>query len=337
MSDEQNTQQNNEVIAEVEQKTSALPVVPQLLTAGLLLSLIFGATYISDARTSLTRNTNTPQTSQPSTYDTEPETDPFDDIFIDAEAAFVWDIKEQRALYNKNADSQLPLASIAKLMTALIAYELLGSNAHIDITASAIGQEGDSSLLQGESFDVRNLIDFTLITSSNDGAYALASAASASIPHENKDVRTFVELMNIRAEEIGLSRTIFKNTTGLDTSEIESGAYGSARDVSFLMEYILTAYPSLLEMTREDHLYISNTFGLTHEAANTNSSVDTVPGILASKTGYTTLAGGNLVIAFDAGLNRPVIATVLGSSYSGRFSDVAQLIEATKSALAQTK
>ena len=297
MNEEQQTTENIET-SEPETHTSALPVVPQLLTAGLLLSLIFGATYISDARTLLTKNTDTQQAPQSFTYNTEPAADPFADIFIDAEAAFVWDVKEQRALYNKNADTQLPLASIAKLMTALVAYELLGSDSQINITATAIQQEGDSSLLLGESFTVRNLIDFTLITSSNDGAYALAAAASASIPHENKDVRTFVELMNIRAEEIGLSRTTFKNTTGLDTSEIESGAYGSARDVSFLMEYILSTYPSLLEMTREDHLYITNALGLTHEAANTNSAVATMPGILASKTGFTTLAGGNLVIAF---------------------------------------
>ena len=58
-----------------------------------------------------------------------------------------------------------------------------------------------------------------------------------------------------------------------------------------------------------------------------------IAGVLASKTGYTTLAGGNLVVAFDAGLNHPVIVAVLGSSYNGRFSDVTTLIEAAKAAL----
>jgi len=330
------------VAEEMEQGRTLLlkgmPVFQQLTVALGILVLVFGATYISDLRNFLSPNDTEHEVSKDLTgvsgegYNKKSKS--FEDLTIEGKSAYVWDIKNQRALYNKNADEQLPLASITKLMTALVAYELLGEDASVNITIDALGQDGDSGLLVGEQFSLRNLTDLTLITSSNDGAYALAAAASASIPSGNYGTKSFVELMNIRAEEIGLSRTQFRNTTGLDTSEIESGAYGSARDVAFLMEYLVTQHPSILEVTSEGSTYIADRYGLTHEASNTNYHAEKTSGLIASKTGYTSLAGGNLVVAFDAGLNHPVIVTVLGSSYDGRFSDVASLIEATKQFLA---
>jgi len=313
---------------------SHVPVVAQLSVAIGVLVVVFGATYLPEVYGLIVSGKDA-ETSTPRTVKNQPkvaEGISFEDVTLEAKAAYVWDVRDQRALYNKNADEQLPLASITKLMTALVAHELLGDDAQINITADAVRQDGDSGLYPGEQFDVQNLMDFTLITSSNDGAYALAAAASASIPKSSGNTKTFVDLMNIRAETIGLSRTVFKNSTGLDTSDIESGAYGSARDVTFLTEYILTEYPSLLEHTGIDHTYIANSLGLTHEAANTNESVGETYGILASKTGFTTLAGGNLMVAVDIDLNHPVIITVLGSSYEGRFTDVATLLEATRAA-----
>ena len=64
-------------------------------------------------------------------------------------------------------------------------------------------------------------------------------------------------------------------------------------------------------------------------AKNTNIDVEKIPGLLASKTGYTTLAGGNLVVAFDASIGRPIIVVVLGSSQEGRFKDVQSLVNAS--------
>ena len=70
--------------------------------------------------------------------------------------------------------------------------------------------------------------------------------------------------------------------------------------------------------------------GISQETDNsTNAFIDKIPNVIASKTGYTDLAGGNLVVAFDAGLNRPIIISVLGSSQEGRFADALKLIDAT--------
>jgi len=259
----------------------------------------------------------------------------FSDVRLEAQTAFVWDVKEQKALYNKNADERWPLASITKLMTALVAHEVMGTNAPVHVTLEAISQEGDSGFRDGETFTMQDLLDFTLVTSSNDGAYTLAAAAGGALfTTEENPVDTFVDAMNVRARELGLSRTTFKNPTGLDISEIESGAYGSARDVSYLMEYLVQQYPEILERTILEGYAIQDQSGAIYQATNTNSITGDIPGMVASKTGYTTLAGGNLTIAYDAGLNHPIVITVLGSSVDGRFEDVETLVQAVQILLA---
>lgn len=314
---------------------SCIPVKRQLAVALGLLGIVFGATYIDNVFSSPTQTLPQPPTELIQEQPPANRQDPFSEIDITARAAYVWDVKEQRALYIKNADEQLPLASITKLMTALVAHELLEPDSSVFISAESLLQEGDSGLLSGERFELTNLQDLTLITSSNDGAHALAAAAAQSLPG-SKTV-TFVEAMNLRAQTLGLSKTYFKNTTGLDLTETESGSYGTARDIAFLMEYIVTTYPELLESTRQASAYITNQQGQAHTASNTNPAVAHISGIFASKTGYTDLAGGNLVIAYDTGLNHPVIISVLGSTYDGRFSDITKLAEAARAYVAHNQ
>jgi D-alanyl-D-alanine carboxypeptidase len=310
-----------------------VPVVRQLSIALGLLILIFGTTYVDDLLALAGRDSSSVPAADIEALvpDEEtanvPTTDYFDGTAITARSAYVWDLTQQRALYNKNADVELPLASLTKLMTALVAYELLDPDDRINISVDAINEMGDSGFFDGERFSLRNLTDITLITSSNDGAYALAAAAGDSLLAGKNATEMFVRAMNIRAEEIGLSQTHFNNATGLDLSEFEGGAYGSARDMAFLMEYIITHYPGLLEGTVTNYTLIANENGEGHLTENTNEIVSQIDGIIASKTGYTDLAGGNLVVAFNAGLNRPIIVSVLGSTRNGRFNDIMELVD----------
>ena len=89
-----------------------------------------------------------------------------------------------------------------------------------------------------------------------------------------------------------------------------------------LLEYIYLNYPEVLRPTVSLSTRLYNQNGDYHEADNTNQVLLDIPNLLGSKTGYTDLAGGNLTIIFDAGFNRPIIVTVLGSTHSERFSDV---------------
>ncbi|MFT5036863.1 MAG: D-alanyl-D-alanine carboxypeptidase (penicillin-binding protein 5/6) [Candidatus Azotimanducaceae bacterium] len=326
---------------ELQDSTDTLPVKRQLAILAVIMLLIFGNTQIPKALQSIDVDSDEVTASVPDTVVEKPvpkpdTTDYFAEISILAESAYVWDVQGQRALYRKNADEQLPLASVTKLMTALLAHELLQSDSEIPITVSAIKQDGNSGFSDGETFSLKKLLDLTLLSSSNDGAYAIATAVGAELSSDTEHAaETFVQAMNIKAEDLDLSQTYFRNPTGLDISETEGGAYGSARDVAFLMEHILTNYPHILEQTQEQFASIANSQGQEHSFENTNRAIDSLDGLIGSKTGYTELAGGNLVIAFDAAFNRPLIVVVLGSSRNGRFDDVLQLVDATHNTLTQ--
>ncbi len=139
--------------------------------------------------------------------------------------------------------------------------------------------------------------------------------------------------MNRDAETLGLTKTTFFNESGLDENMTRAGAYGSARDMATLFAYMIEHHPDLLEATRYQSFTIPSDTASTHMAVNTNSIVAQIPGLIGSKTGFTDLAGGNLVIAYDASLNHPIIITVLGSTYDGRFTDTQALITATNAYL----
>ncbi len=251
------------------------------------------------------------------------------DIQVRAEAAYVWDVKGKQVLYSKNADTPLPLASITKLMTALLSFELLDGETTGIVTESAVNQEGSYRLAAGDSLTLDQLNKLALIASSNEAAYALG-ASVGSVLGEQDAYTQFVTAMNIRAEELGLDTLSFKNTTGLDISPTEPGAVGSAKETSLLLEYILREQPEILEPTTRSVARVYNQDGSFYDVTNTNDALYAIPNLLASKTGYTDLAGGNLTIAFDAGFDRPIIITVLGSTRDGRFSDVLRLMNAIK-------
>jgi len=316
---------------------STIPALAQLGVAVLLLGVVFGTSYIpgfirdkkapmSQVEERIRANEATEQAKLP----------PIPEPTVGAESAYIWDAATQKALYNKNASAQLPLASLTKLMTALVSREVLTGSAKVPMTLEAILQDGESGFLDGESFTEGELSDFALISSSNDAAFALAAAAGGALVGAESPSERFVKAMNVRAEEIGLLQTHFTNPTGLDASVEESGAYGSARDMAFLMEYLIKKRPEVIESTRNTTASLTaSSAGSTISADNTNEIVSKIPGLIGSKTGYTELAGGNLVIAFDAGVNHPVIVSVLGSSREGRFKDVLKLVEYARSTLSQ--
>ncbi len=263
----------------------------------------------------------------------------FGDVMIEAKSAYVYDAVTGEVLFEKNPDLQLPLASLTKVMTALTASNLLPDKDLVRITGDDLREEGDSGLVANEEWSVRNLIDFSLIVSSNDGARALASVAGAflratSSAPSASSTDAFVKEMNATADRLGLHESYFLNSSGLDVSATLAGGYGSAKDMSLLVDHILKTKAHLLEATSFHELSIASDTE-THEAINTNKAIDMIPNVIASKTGFTDLAGGNLVVAFDAGIAHPVIIAVLGSSFDGRFQDMAQLVAYTVEYLAK--
>ncbi len=250
-------------------------------------------------------------------------------ISIEAQSAYVYDVREGKTLYEKNADESRPLASLTKLVSAAVAYKLIPSYLLVRVNADDVREEGDTGLNVDESWNIDNLIDFSLITSSNDGIHAIARAGGEEISSTSTDpIGLFVGKMNAFAKDIGLTHTRFLNPSGLDISPVMSGGYGSARDIAMVVDYILKNSPHLVEATSMPHTTIASEI-MNHAAVNTDISIPHIPNLIASKTGFTDLAGGNVVAAFNAGLDHPIIVSVLGSTYDGRFNDLVALVDAT--------
>ncbi|MDP3965527.1 MAG: hypothetical protein Q8Q13_01885, partial [bacterium] len=194
-------------------------------------------------------------------------------------------------------------------------------------------------LAKGEKWRLQDIIDFTLVSSSNEGAEILADSAEYAIREKYPDTPeglAAIWRMNALAEQLGLARTYFLNASGLDISPTLSGAYGSARDVATLFGYAASQRLSVFSKTAADGLSLTSADGRsTTKAFNTNEVRGEIPGLMMGKTGITDLAGGNLAVVFDAGSAHPVVAVVLGSTREGRFSDMRQLVSKARVAVAE--
>ncbi len=249
---------------------------------------------------------------------------------IEGRAAIVYDLAQKKILYGKNEGVQLPLASLTKLMTAYVARTTLKNDTAVVIPQDRLPTDGDPALISGDVWHLKDLLGYTLMQSSNDGAHAIAGAAGAVLNKGGvEDDQAFVAKMNAMTQQLGMPQTFFKNETGLDTSMQQSGAYGSARDVAILLGQLLAIAPDIFEETGALSGTFVSTTGKVYTARNTNQHVGEIPGLIASKTGYTDLAGGNLAVVFDAGVNHPIAIVVLGSSSEGRFRDTKALADAS--------
>lgn len=245
---------------------------------------------------------------------------------IEAKSFYVLDINKNEVMFSKESQKKLPLASLTKVMSSLVISEKLPSFTLIPITEESIKNVGDNGLLVNEKWQLKNLLDFSLITSSNDGFSALATTLDA---YEVLEENNTVSLMNKKAKELGLNNSEFFNETGLDFDKERNGGYSSSEDFAKLIVYILKERPELLSATSFSELNFISENDIKHRAINTNSLSQEIPSIVASKTGFTNLSGGNLMVVFEIGPQKPLVAVVLGSSYDGRFSDMKKIIETT--------
>lgn len=258
---------------------------------------------------------------------------PFGKLQLSARAAIVYDVARKTVIYGHNDEMQFPLASLTKLMTALVALNTLPSYTSVPIVP--LRQYGDTNLHPGDRWRFSNLLSYTLMVSSNTGADSIAAAAGAVMTGKgtadtaSSSPAAFIDAMNQKAHELGLSQTYFINDSGLDTSTTVSGAYGSARDVALLLSYLLSHHPDVIQSTTRAQEDFTTPDGRTIVAHNTDTVVSKIPGLIGSKTGLTDLAGGNLAVAFDASFGEPMIVVVLGSTEEGRFTDTQALVQAT--------
>ena len=211
-------------------------------------------------------------------------------------------------IFEKNANTQLPIASLTKLMTAVIVLDNYNMSDTVVVGKTAGAQDPRKQDLKiGDVLSVENFLDIMLVGSSNISAYALSE-----IIGEQK----FVELMNQRAIDMGLKDTFFADPTGLSSKNVST-----ASDLAKFAEYIIKNYPKISSISKVEEMYIPK-FG---NIINTNQLLGEFPEIVCSKTGFTSAASGCLLMVVNNPKNNNyLINVILGSSE--RFYEMKKLI-----------
>lgn len=242
---------------------------------------------------------------------------------IEAKSAIVYDLATGQVLYAENADAQLPLASLTKLLTVYAALSELSPDTPVTIPPDALAVDYPRAFNEGQTFALKDLARLTLTGSLNDGAVAIADATAA------REKTTPNQALAGAAASLALSQTYALNGSGLDESTTISGGYGSARDLARLAGALVAKAPDIAYATTQAVAQAVSFGGTLIKAKNTDPIVGAVPHLLLSKTGFTDLAGGNLVLVFDSAINHAIAVVVLGSTQTARFTDAARLVADT--------
>src|SRR3989344_8399974 len=224
---------------------------------------------------------------------------------ISAKSALFLETKDGEVLFEKNAKEKLPVASLVKVMTVLIALENKGIDDEFLVSLRASEMEPDKMfLIPGEKLTLKELLYGIFLISGNDAAEVIAEGTTGSREE-------FMELMNIKAQQLGMKDTYFANPTGFD--EDVNNSYSTAYDLALLARYLIRHYPFVVEISQTPHIYLPVTENHQDYDMYTGINlVTTYPGVLGFKTGYTPEAGLTLItLARKNG--KEVIGVLLGT------------------------
>lgn len=215
-------------------------------------------------------------------------------------AGMLVEIESGQILFEHEANEKRPIASLVKVMTAVVAIEHshLDNKFYVSSKASNIG-ENSMGITAGETYSLEELLYGLFLHSGNDAAYAIAEGVAGN-------ANRFTEWMNIKAKELGLEDTYFADPTGLNND-----SYSTPADLVKLTRYALK-YDELKEiggtlekeLITEEHKYIY--------LYNQTNLLSTYPGVKGLKTGYTDKAGLCL-ITYAENNGREVVGIVLNS------------------------
>lgn len=236
---------------------------------------------------------------------------------LTASGVLLLDAASGQELYARNADTPLPMASTAKIMTALLLLE--NHSPTETVTVPTIAENIGGSVLrlkQGEHFLLKDLLKGLLLPSANDVAYTLAL-------HRSVNIAAFITLMNERAQSLGLRHTHFASPDGHDVP----GQQMSARDLAWLTERALSL-PVFSTIVALPSARIASREGSTFTLTNTNELLHSQANVLGVKTGTTDDARECLVVLFTEG-NRRYLLVLLGSQ--DRYADARIVMQALES------
>ena len=230
---------------------------------------------------------------------------------INAKSLCVMDVDSRELLMGKNISTTMPIASVAKIMTAMVALERSSLNFEIKIPDSAcqVG-EAEMGLTPGEKLTTQDLLYGMMLPSGNDAAESLAQGLGRGGREE------FINAMNEKAKELNLYDTHFVNPTGLDGNSIKETSYSTCLDLLSLTNYALKN-PKFAEIVDTRYREISYVEG-KHKAfylLNKLHLDKSYPGIKGVKPGDTPFAGETLVSYAENG-GKKLIVFLLDTLYS---------------------
>ena len=240
----------------------------------------------------------------------------YDDLKLRGKSAYVMDFGTETPIYSQNETKRLPIASMCKIMTLLLAFDgidegALDINEEIVVSERAASMGGSQVFLEANAkYSVKELLKSIVVCSANDSCVAIAEkiAGSESI---------FVDKMNQKAKEIGASNTLFANCTGLP----KEPQYSCAKDVAIMLKNLLK-HEEYYQFSRVWMDKFNHPEGRHTEITNTNKLVRFYDGCDGGKTGFTNEAGFCLAATAKRG-NMRIISVVIGEESSqNRFDDV---------------
>ena len=220
------------------------------------------------------------------------------------------DLSSGAVLLQKNAAQLYPVASITKLMNAVVASENIDPEKSITITNAMLKPEGSSPcLFAGLNIKAKNLLQASLIRSSNDAAESLTAFLGK---------KNFLSLMNKRAKELKMANTVFYDAHGLDPRN-----RSTANDIAKLLTYIQKNHPEILDITKNDNFWLPDSKGNLAKFSNLNSFYY-FSGFIGGKAGYLVEARQTFAGIFD--INKKPVAIVILRSTNYQ-ADIFRLLE----------
>lgn len=234
---------------------------------------------------------------------------------VDGTSALVYDITTKKFLYLKNPKKRLPMASLTKIMTAIIALENPKKDDKYTVTQADLVGEDSMGLSAGETLSLKNLLYGLVLHSGNDAAETIAGEYPGGR-------MAFIKAMNNKVKTLGLTDTNFTNPTGL---EGDGDQYTTTYDLLVMTNFALTNFPLFDQVVSTFDYHIPATS--THKEyylENETNLLTSYPGVKGVKTGYTPDAGLCLVTYLEYD-NHKIIGVLLGSD--NRIKDMKDLLD----------
>lgn len=235
---------------------------------------------------------------------------------ITAHSYLAVNLSKNSILLKQNINRRYPIASITKLMTAVIAFEELDLNQKITLTKEMLGPDGYSpSLYLGLSVSAEDLVKASLIQSTNDAAEALSYFME-------KD--KFVALMNQKAKELKMTNTVFYDSHGLSPDN-----QSTVQDLTKLLIYIYKNHPEILEISRNNNFWLPDPIGRLLKFRNLNSFYP-LSNFVGGKIGYLFEARQTFASIFNIGGDNLAIVLLYSDNHR---ADIFAILKSLKQSL----